>query len=93
MILLQVPTDDTDEGGDLQKRTWALLPFVVVNTVLEEKMTYKLIESPIELTDDQLDMVAAAGGSLIDADVDVKNVLNENNVNVGVIQGENEQET
>ena len=31
-------------------------------------MTYKLIESPIELTDDQLDMVAAAGGGLVDVD-------------------------
>jgi len=47
-------------------------------------MSYDLIASPIELTDDQLDMVAAAGGSLIDVDVDVEknDILNENNVNV-----------
>ena len=41
-------------------------------------MTYELIESPIELTDDQLDMVAAAGGGfdpdVVDADVTVKDV-------------------
>jgi hypothetical protein len=49
----------------------ANLSFVVLRNcqlILEEKMTYKLIESPIELTDDQLDMVAAAGGGLVDVD-------------------------
>ena len=45
-------------------------------------MTYKLIESPIELTDDQLDMVAAGHGDLLDVDVDVE----DNCVNILGIQ-------
>ena len=41
-------------------------------------MIHELIESPIELTDDQLDMVADAGGGfdpdVVDADVTVKDI-------------------
>jgi hypothetical protein len=43
---------------------------------------------PVELRDDELDLVAAGGGSLIDVDVDISksfnNILNNNNVAVGV---------
>jgi len=35
-----------------------------------------------ELTEAELDAVAAGAGSLIDVDVDVKNVLNNNNIAV-----------
>jgi len=59
--------------------------FTIVNQILEEKMAYELIESPIELTDDQLDMVAAAGGSLINAEVEDNKILNENNVAVNAL--------
>jgi hypothetical protein len=48
-------------------------------------MTYKLIESPIELTDDQLDMVAAAGGSLVEVEVEDNNILNKNNIAANVL--------
>jgi hypothetical protein len=52
--------------------------YTIVNQILEEKMIHELIESPIELTDDQLDMVAAAGGGfdpdVVDADVTVKDI-------------------
>jgi hypothetical protein len=60
--------------------------YTIVNQILEEKMAYELIESPIELTDDQLDMVAAAGGSLLDVDVDV-----EKN-NIVIIGNDNDQD-
>jgi hypothetical protein len=58
--------------------------FTIVNQILEGKMTYELIESPIELTDDQLDMVAAAGdGSLINAELeDITVEVEDNQVNV-----------
>lgn len=43
---------------------------------------------PVELRDDELDLVAAGGGSLVDVDVDISksfnNILNHNNVAVGV---------
>jgi len=35
-----------------------------------------------ELTEAELDAVAAGAGSLIDVDVDVRNVLNNNNIAV-----------
>jgi hypothetical protein len=50
-------------------------------------MTYNLIASPIELTDDQLDMVAAAGGRHgggFDPDlIDIKN--NDVDVDVDIL--------
>jgi hypothetical protein len=46
------------------------------------------LTQPVELRDDELDLVAAGGGSLIDVDVDISksfnNILNNNNVAVGV---------
>jgi hypothetical protein len=69
----------------LQKRIGPLAFFTIVNQILEEKMAYELIESPIELTDDQLDMVAAAGGSLVNVEVEDNKILNENNVAANVL--------
>jgi hypothetical protein len=50
-------------------------------------MSYDLIESPIELTDDQLDMVAAGHGSFIDVDADVE----LENTQVGVLTNDQTQ--
>jgi hypothetical protein len=46
------------------------------------------------LTDEELDFVAAAGGSLIDvdADVDIKDNLNNNQVQVGILSKQNQQQ-
>lgn len=38
-----------------------------------------------QLTNAELDLVAAGGGSLIDVDVDIEDTLNNNNIAVGVL--------